>query len=418
MSDREAFVQAIAANPTDDLPRLVFADWLEEHGEPERAEFIRTQIRWHHADADERKQLDLRAGELFREHWQRWFGPFLTALGPSADLPRCYSVRDDLSSLEGGSRDVGHAASRVALAPRPDKRGSDTSPVTCVSVHRGFASTLTVEVDQWEGQGSLATAFQYEPPPRLVFVNGLHSPQWQRFTDPCLRRVEHVTMSQRWAWDVSAPESTAFLEDPHLAGVRSFSVWAVNHRTPRVYNDLPIAWLERFVRSSLAYRLTGLCLYCINADGVRPLCRPGRLHLERLELAGSMTADMMRRLVGSDLVNTVRVLKVQSAEPGNSGAATLAQNDWRKLTHLQLPNCGLTAAVLPALASATFIPQLKELDLSGNPLFTGDDRDTARLERLAEVLDPNRLERLNLTDTGLSHVPGFLAERFGDRVKV
>lgn len=34
----------ILANPTDDLPRLVYADWLEEHGESDRAELIRIQI--------------------------------------------------------------------------------------------------------------------------------------------------------------------------------------------------------------------------------------------------------------------------------------------------------------------------------------------------------------------------------------
>ncbi|QEG29765.1 hypothetical protein GobsT_45630 [Gemmata obscuriglobus] len=44
MSDRTAFIDAILNNPNDDTARLVFADWLEEHGEPERAEFIRAQI--------------------------------------------------------------------------------------------------------------------------------------------------------------------------------------------------------------------------------------------------------------------------------------------------------------------------------------------------------------------------------------
>ncbi len=39
-----AFLAAIAANPDDDTPRLIFADWLDEHGEPERAEFVRCQI--------------------------------------------------------------------------------------------------------------------------------------------------------------------------------------------------------------------------------------------------------------------------------------------------------------------------------------------------------------------------------------
>lgn len=39
-----AFLRAIADSPDDDTPRLVAADWLEEHDESERAEFIRCQI--------------------------------------------------------------------------------------------------------------------------------------------------------------------------------------------------------------------------------------------------------------------------------------------------------------------------------------------------------------------------------------
>lgn len=42
---QEAFLRAICAHPSDVTPRLVFADWLDENGEPERAEFIRLQIR-------------------------------------------------------------------------------------------------------------------------------------------------------------------------------------------------------------------------------------------------------------------------------------------------------------------------------------------------------------------------------------
>jgi uncharacterized protein (TIGR02996 family) len=41
--DRAAFLAAIIAAPKDDLPRLIYADWLDEHGEPARAEFIRVQ---------------------------------------------------------------------------------------------------------------------------------------------------------------------------------------------------------------------------------------------------------------------------------------------------------------------------------------------------------------------------------------
>jgi len=37
------FVEAILAEPSDDAPRLIYADWLEERGNP-RGEFIRVQV--------------------------------------------------------------------------------------------------------------------------------------------------------------------------------------------------------------------------------------------------------------------------------------------------------------------------------------------------------------------------------------
>lgn len=43
MTERAAMLLAIQADPGDDTPRLAFADWLQENGEPERAEFIRVQ---------------------------------------------------------------------------------------------------------------------------------------------------------------------------------------------------------------------------------------------------------------------------------------------------------------------------------------------------------------------------------------
>jgi uncharacterized protein (TIGR02996 family) len=45
MTDDAALLAAVAAAPDDDLPRLVYADWLDENGQPERAEFVRAQVR-------------------------------------------------------------------------------------------------------------------------------------------------------------------------------------------------------------------------------------------------------------------------------------------------------------------------------------------------------------------------------------
>lgn len=44
MNERAAFLQAIATDVYDDTARLAFADWLDEHGEHDRAAFIRVQV--------------------------------------------------------------------------------------------------------------------------------------------------------------------------------------------------------------------------------------------------------------------------------------------------------------------------------------------------------------------------------------
>ncbi len=43
--DQQALQQGIVDNPNDDLARTAYADWYEENGQAERAEFIRLQIR-------------------------------------------------------------------------------------------------------------------------------------------------------------------------------------------------------------------------------------------------------------------------------------------------------------------------------------------------------------------------------------
>ena len=44
MPERQDFLAAIRAAPDEDAPRLIYADWLEENGEADRADFIRFQV--------------------------------------------------------------------------------------------------------------------------------------------------------------------------------------------------------------------------------------------------------------------------------------------------------------------------------------------------------------------------------------
>jgi uncharacterized protein (TIGR02996 family) len=61
----------------DNAPRLILADWLEDHGQPERAEFVRLQCKladWV-PDWQERQALIARQDELLHEHTATWLGP-------------------------------------------------------------------------------------------------------------------------------------------------------------------------------------------------------------------------------------------------------------------------------------------------------------------------------------------------------
>ena len=84
MTRRDALLRAVCDAPDDDLPRLVFADWCEENGEPDRAEFIRLMCRVHHLctaidrgagekAVREMTPLDQRAWEVWGKHGRGWF---------------------------------------------------------------------------------------------------------------------------------------------------------------------------------------------------------------------------------------------------------------------------------------------------------------------------------------------------------
>lgn len=80
MTQDDCFRQEIIANPSDDTPRLIYADWLEEQDRQPYAEFIRIQCqlaRMEESDPN-RTSLSLRAAALLQQHREQ----FLGALAP------------------------------------------------------------------------------------------------------------------------------------------------------------------------------------------------------------------------------------------------------------------------------------------------------------------------------------------------
>src|SRR5262249_29562537 len=71
----DALLAAVCAAPEDDAPRLVYADWLEDNGQPERAELIRVEVGIERLPADDPQGRPLvwRARALYDQH-QHNFG--------------------------------------------------------------------------------------------------------------------------------------------------------------------------------------------------------------------------------------------------------------------------------------------------------------------------------------------------------
>lgn len=78
MREDESLLQTVIEHPDDDYPRLCYADWLEEHGQQERAEFIRVQCELESIDKRHHDWPRLKAREvrLLESHQEAWLEPF------------------------------------------------------------------------------------------------------------------------------------------------------------------------------------------------------------------------------------------------------------------------------------------------------------------------------------------------------
>ena len=83
MTTAEALLAAVIATPDDDLVRLVYADYLEETGDPERGELIRVQCELARLPEWDRLAAELRHRErlLLARHGRRWHAELPTLNG-------------------------------------------------------------------------------------------------------------------------------------------------------------------------------------------------------------------------------------------------------------------------------------------------------------------------------------------------
>lgn len=122
MSAEDALLSAIAAAPDEDTPRLAYADWLDEHDRPVRAEFLRAQIeiarKEHLPRAVLNRYVDLfkRNQDLIEFHRDELLGP-LAALPAGAVREFRRGFAAEVSLVVGDF--LAHAEVLAAARPLP-----------------------------------------------------------------------------------------------------------------------------------------------------------------------------------------------------------------------------------------------------------------------------------------------------------
>ena len=132
MTTEAHFLAAIRAEPRDNLPRLAFADWLDEHGQPERAEVIRVQCEV------ARLEARIRFG----------FG--------HPDWPAAWRALADRQSRLFLDATWAPEFGPVLIAPWPGYH--DTDPVAAAVFVRGFAAAVTCPAEVWLEHGDAIAA--------------------------------------------------------------------------------------------------------------------------------------------------------------------------------------------------------------------------------------------------------------------
>ncbi len=143
-ADERAFLANITADPDDDLRRLVFADWLEEHGQGERATFIRARVALDARPPDFGTYAD--AIEQLRSVFRDVRGempPGFKVPMHNYSLPPWYGGMNDswergLPSLAVADMEAADEADAVRLQTIRLATLLDTTPVRGLSLWHGF----------------------------------------------------------------------------------------------------------------------------------------------------------------------------------------------------------------------------------------------------------------------------------------
>ncbi len=365
--DTRSLLQGILDAPEDDEVRLVYSDWLEDHGDLDRAEFIRAQIQLARITADDpnRDKLRERADRLLSAHHTEWV----------KDVPGW--ARHEVRFVRGFIRDV------VCTADSFIKRGGrlfENAPV------RGIRLTKYA--------GRIAEVTLTPHAQRVTAIT--------LYTNRCEERLtrEDIPALAESVWP-------ATLESLDLTG-----------------NWLGRAEVEILTRTEFP-RLHTLILNhnYLRQEGLRVLLEwPSLRHVRRLGLAhnvfrtiGMGPIDEMIRQ--SPNLEALLDLEITGAIDSSSLAALTDTPTLGGLQSLNLSHNRLDDTSCALLANTPYLTRLRTLDLASNHI-TAEGVET--LIRSPRLHSPCRVSLLfnRIGDSSIESLRHRLIERFGLRCVV
>jgi uncharacterized protein (TIGR02996 family) len=358
-SDRQAFLRTILDDPTSDTPRLIFADWLDEHGDHPRAEFIRLQCQIARGfdRPEEKEEAEIREGELLAEHRVEWENELPTWEGIAWETFR----RGFISSVRADSPSAffSHEAEIFAAVP-----------IETLSLHR----------------------FYSEDAKALARVKGVRH----------LRKLDFEDGNAVGNAGIDALSKSPFLRELRDLRLRSNSIGAAGARAigaSRTFANLETLWLDR---NDLF-------------EGVGLLAQGATLtSLRSLRLSNTQGGPFLRReFFNSEIMEKLVSLDLDTNGFDDEGAIALAQSErLRNLLTLFLNSNLVGDEGTLALAESPVCKHLRYLFLNGNRI--GDPGARA----LAESPYLEHIQELKLWENRIGAAADQLRARFGSRASV
>lgn len=350
MATDAGFLRRIIARPDADGPRLVYADWLDERGDP-RGRFIRVQIALARLGRDHPARPALAADELrLREaHAAEWAREFAGRAG------RCTFRRGFVEAVTLSARQFAdHAAALLAAAPIRAVRltgvATDLDALAAAPLRRVRELDLS-----GNDLGDAALGRLLAPDRPLERLESL-SLTANSLTDRSLAVLRRLAAPRLTRLDLSHNHFTtaadALVERTALARLD------LRHNDVRDPGRLVArSWVELL----LANNPLG------DAGARRLLAAPGAWvsRVIRLDECG-LTADVVPALLAAPAAARLEELHLTGNALEDAGAARLIAGPWPRLRTLHLAGNGLTDAFAALLERSPLFARLARLGLAGN----------------------------------------------------